>query len=75
MSSFSDIFPIKISTCNFNKKRMDSMNTKGLFLNSVRENLRPEDKKEIDNQMEELEEKKKTLTNDQLTAYMYRNMR
>jgi hypothetical protein len=54
---------------------LDSMNTKGSFLNSVRENLKPEDKKDIDNQMEMLEEKKKTLTKDQLTAYMYRNMR
>ena len=54
---------------------INSMNTKGSFLNSVRENLKPDDKKEIDNQMEELEEKKKTLTKDQLTAYMYHNMR
>ena len=54
---------------------LDSMNTKGSFLNSVRENLKPEDKKDIDNQMEILEEKKKTLTNDQLTSYMYLNMR
>jgi hypothetical protein len=51
------------------------MNTKGSFLNSVRENLKPEDKKDIDTQLEELEEKKKTLTKDQLTAYMYHNMR
>lgn len=54
---------------------INSMNTKGSFLNSVRENLKPDDKKEIDNQMEELEEKKKTLTKDQLTTYMYHNMR
>ena len=54
---------------------INSMNTKGSFLKSVRKNLKPEDKKDIDNQMEELEEKKKTLTNDQLTSYMYLNMR
>ena len=53
---------------------INSMNTKGSFLNSVRENLKPEDKKEIDNQMEVLAEKKKTLSNYKLTSYMHLNM-
>lgn len=54
---------------------LNSMNTKGSFVNSVREKLSTEDKKDIDNQIEILEEKKKTLTKAQLTSYMYLNMR
>lgn len=54
---------------------LNSMNTKGSFVNSVRKNLSPENKKDIDKQMEILEEKKKTLTKNQLTSYMYLNMR
>jgi hypothetical protein len=52
---------------------LKSMNMKGSFLNSVRENLKPADKKDIDKQMEVLTEKAKILNSDQLTSYTYIN--